>query len=318
MLVPLDGSPFAEQALPPAIAIARACRAKLRLVKVHEPPPPPLAADDAGLFIEADLAVRREERAYLRRQASRAREEAGLRVVIELLDDPIAGAIAEYVRSTDVGLVVMTTHGRGPLSRIWLGSVADGVIRRVTAPVLLIRPKEGARPPVPEPNQRILVPLDGSPLGETAVGPAAELAEPLDLGLTLVHVVQPPPVFGDSVAVFPPPDLDERLELRQREAVDYLEDVAEPLRARGLPVETVAVVHTSVTDALLALIGVADVALVAISTHGRGGLQRLLLGSIADKLVRSSERPVLVVRPTAPAKARRAPVATRARTKVKR
>lgn len=318
VLVPLDGSPFAEHALPTATVIAKACRAKLQLVKVHEPPPPPVAADEAGLFLEADLQVRRDERAYLRQQASRIRAQAGLRITTEVLDDPIAAAIVQYAQRTGTDLIVMTTHGRGPLSRLWLGSVADQVIRRATMPVLLIRPREGAPDPVPERGQQVLVPLDGSSIGEAAVEPAAELAERLELGLTLVQVVLPPPLIGDAIAVYPPPDADERIRLRMREAEDYLDDVAEPLRERGLVVVTVAVAHRSVVDALLDLLRVGDFAMVAISTQGEGGIQRFLLGGVADKLVRSAERPVLVVRPTGRAKPRRAPVAVRARSRITR
>jgi nucleotide-binding universal stress UspA family protein len=318
VLVPLDGSPFAEHALPTATAIAKASRAKLQLVKVHEPPPPPLAADDAGLFLEADLQVRRDERVYLRQQASRARAEAGLRVVTEVLDDPVGEAIVEYAQRSGTDLIVMTTHGRGPLSRLWLGSVADQVIRRATVPVLLIRPREGAPDPVPEPGQHVLVPLDGSSLGEAALEPAAELAERLELALTLVQVVLPPPLIGDAMQVYPPPDADERIRLRVREAEDYLEDLADQLRDRGLVVETVAVVHRSVVDALLDLTRVGDFALVAISTQGHGGIQRFLLGGVADKLVRSAELPVLVVRPTGRTKTRRAPAVAGARSRITR
>jgi nucleotide-binding universal stress UspA family protein len=285
---------------------------------VHEPPPPPLAADDAGLFLEADLQVRRDERAYLRQQASRVRVEAGLRVVTEVLDDPIGEAIVEYAQRSGTDLIVMTTHGRGPLSRLWLGSVADQVIRRAAVPVLLIRPHEGAPDPVPEPGQHVLVPLDGSAIGEAALEPAAELAERLDLALTLVQVVPPPPLIGDAMQVYPPPDADERIRLRLREAEDYLEDLADQFRDRGLVVEAVAVAHRSVVDALLDLTRVGDFALVAISTQGQGGIQRFLLGGVADKLVRSAELPVLVVRPTGRAKTRRAPAVAGARSRITR
>jgi nucleotide-binding universal stress UspA family protein len=317
IVVPLDGSPFAEHALPAAVAIARACRAKLRLVTVHEPPAPPLAADDAAIYVQVDVGLRRAERVYLKDQASKVRKAGVALVVTALLDPPVAEALAEHAAARGADLVVMTTHGRGPLTRLWLGSVADELIRRIAVPVLLIRPREGAPDPIPTPGRRILLPLDGSPIGEAAVSPAAELAERLDLGLRLVQVVVPPPLVGVAPAVFPA-DLDDEVELHRREAEDYLEDVAAGLRERGLSVETAAIVYGSVADALLELARGDDVALAALSTHGRGGLQRLLLGSVADKLVRSAERPVLVVRPVGSTKSGRAAKPTSARVRITR
>jgi nucleotide-binding universal stress UspA family protein len=295
VLVPLDGSPFAEHALPLAVAIARRARAKLRLLTVHRPPPAPLAADDARIYLEADLVSRRAERTYLRQQAARLRSE-GLRTVVgAVLDPPVADAIAEYVRANCVDLVVMTTHGRGPLSRLWLGSVADRLIRTLTVPVLLIRPREGEPVLAPSAGHRVLLPLDGSQVAETALEPAAELARHLDLSLTLAKVVEPPPVI-DGPVVYPAPWAAELLETRRKESEDYLEDVADRLRARGFRVEAVVTVGAAVADALLELARADEIAVVAMSTHGRGGIQRLLLGSVTDKVVRAAARPVLVVR----------------------
>src|SRR5712671_2387100 len=109
IVVPLDGSPFAEHALPTAVAIARACRAKLRLVTVHEPPPPPLAADDAAIWLQVDVGLRRAERAYLREQAAQARQAGVSPVVTAMLEVPVAEALAEYIADRGVDLVVMTT-----------------------------------------------------------------------------------------------------------------------------------------------------------------------------------------------------------------
>jgi nucleotide-binding universal stress UspA family protein len=297
VLVPLDGSQFAEHALPLAGAIARRTGARLHVVRVHRPPPPPLAADDATIYLEADLAMRDAEQAYLDDVAERLRAEGLPEVVTELLDSPVAPAIADYARRKNVDLVAMTTHGRGPLTRVWLGSVADQLIRTLTIPVLVIRPREGAPVPIPEPGHRILLPLDGSPVGEAAVKPASVLARSLDLALTLVQVVEPPRAAVDGPAVFPLPWADELLETRRRESKDYLEDVADRLRERGLRVDTVVTVRAAVAEAILELAQPEDVALVAMSTHGRGGIQRLLVGSVTDKVVRAAVKPVLVVRP---------------------
>jgi nucleotide-binding universal stress UspA family protein len=323
ILVPLDGSPFAEQALPLAAAIARACRAKLRLVLVHQPPLPPPNADLADLYLKADLEQRRAERAYLKQQATRLRAEASVPVVVATLDDPVAKAIADHVCATGVDLVTITTHGRGPLSRLWLGSVADALVRTLTVPLLLLRPREGQPVSVPAAGERILVPLDGSSEGETAIEPAAELAQRLELKLTLVHVVEIaslvarglPDVAAPNVVplgLVEPPFAGDLLETRVRKAEEYLAGVAKPLHARGLQVDATVVVHGAVADALLELSRDESVVLVALSTHGQSGLKGLLhgsLGSVADKLVRAAERPVLVRRPAGRTRAPRAPAA---------
>jgi nucleotide-binding universal stress UspA family protein len=298
ILVPLDGSPFSEQALPLAVTIARLYQAEFRLVLVHVPPPAPLAADDARLYVTVDLQRRDTERAYLEQLAGRIRTQEKLTVVAVMLDDPIADAIVEQARAAGAGLIVMTTHGRGSLSRLWLGSVADELIRTLTVPVLLFRPREGKPAPIPASGQRILLPLDGSPAGEAAIAPAADLGERLGLGLTLVQVVPPQAMVGEAPVFVPFAPADELVEILRRESEAYLARVAEPLCARGLRVNTTVVVFRPVAEALLELARAEEVAMVAVSTHGRRGLQRVLLGSVADKLIRAGERPVLVVRPT--------------------
>lgn len=298
VLVPLDGSRFAEQALPLAATIARAARAKLRLVLVHEPSLPPLGQPDERSYVAAELRQRRAEKAYLKGQVDRLRAETGVRATSVTLDGEVVPAIAEQAHLVDGGLVVMTTHGRGPVSRFWLGSVADELVRTLPVPILLVRPEEGEPAPRAA-TGRIVVPLDGSELGEAALVPAAELAERLDAALMLVHVLEPVPVVGDGAPVYPAAMAAEFIDARRARAEAYLDDTARPLRERGLRVEVAPVVVGSVAEVILDLAHGEDVAFVALSTHGRGGLQRLLLGSVADKVVRAAECPVLVVRPAA-------------------
>jgi nucleotide-binding universal stress UspA family protein len=312
ILVPLDGSPFAEQALPLATAFGVASGAALRLVTVHRPPPlPPAAPEVVELYAQADLAHRREEEKYLELVATRMRREGGLTVTTAILDGAIVQAVAEQARKIRVWLIAMTTHGRGRLARVFLGSVADGLIRRSTAPVLLVRPTDGAPPFAPEPGSWIVLPLDGSELSETVLAPASDLARDLRLGLRLVHVVEPPSTLLAAEPLYPtnPPLPGEELVLESllRQARDYLSHTADLLRSRGLTAEFRVVINLSATDALLDEAHAPDAAFVAMSTQGHGGIRRLLIGSVADKVVRAAERPVLVVRPpnrATPAKAR--------------
>jgi nucleotide-binding universal stress UspA family protein len=204
-----------------------------------------------------------------------------------------------------VDLVVLTTHGRGPLGRFWLGSVADALVRRLPVPALLVRPQEGA--PAAEAVRHILVPLDGSPLAEQILEPAAALAELTGAAVTLLRVVGPVPPPGAEV-----PDglieeavqqlLEKTAELQERVnagASQGLETAAARLRERGLVVQTRVAVADAPAPAILDAAREVGADLIALATHGRRGLKRLLLGSVADKVVRGGTLPVLLLRPRA-------------------
>ncbi len=298
ILVPLDGSTFAGHALPLAARIADRTGGKLRLVLVHELPSAPLDPIAAKMFTSMELATRRAERGYLRGVQARLRE-GGTRMssAVTMTGSP-GPALRQYVEELGVDLIVMATHGRGGVRRAWLGSVADYLIRNLNIPVLLVRPQEGVEEPerVPTPLQ-LLVPLDGSPLAEEALPLAVELARALDLEIALVQVVAP--VLPSSDAAFPVPsayDEDFTASVRDQ-AQDYLDDLAQGLRDRGLRATAAATIGWNAADALLGLARPEQVALMVTATHGRGGLRRLALGSVADKLVRGAEVPVLVYRP---------------------
>jgi nucleotide-binding universal stress UspA family protein len=298
ILVPLDGSALAEEALPLAARIARG-GGKLRLALVHQPPPPPLDPVAAKMFISIELASRKSERAYLRGRQAKLREE-GLRLSAAVtLTGRVGSALAQYVREMGVDLVVMATHGRGGVQRAWLGSVADYMMRHLEVPVALVRPAEkGTVHARPAEDGQILVPLDGSALAEEALEPAAALARAWSAELTLLQVVTP--AFTPPDPALPlPSSYDAEFTATCRDAAqDYLNDVVERLHGEGLRASGAAVVGWSTVDAILQVARPEQVALVAIATHGRGGLQRLALGSVADKLIRSADVPVLVQRPS--------------------
>src|SRR6516165_5033034 len=144
ILVPLDGSAFAEHALPLAVSIARRAGATLRLVRVHVPAATLYRNSDLDANLDLDALVRDEERPYLDHVSGRIAQVCGLRPDVALLDGRVADVLYEQGVSAGVDLVVMATHGRGPLSRLWLGSVADELVRRLPTPLLLVRPGETA------------------------------------------------------------------------------------------------------------------------------------------------------------------------------
>ena len=294
ILVPLDGSPLAEQAIPMAMAIAERARSKVKLVLVHQPL---LLMETGPAHTKIELAMQKADREYLRSVAARLRERLGRALSSAVLLGPVAQTLARYIRELGTDLVVMTTHGRGGIRRVWLGSVADQLIRTSEVPILVVRPSETNPAGFSAGPAEMLVPLDGSPLAEAILEPAAALARLWDAEISLVQVVRPVVLTSDPPLPFPTGYSDEFTALRREAARDYIRDVAERLRESGVKASGVAVVGGGVAETLLDLARPERVGLVAVATHGRGGLRRLVLGSVADKLVRAAEVPVLVVRP---------------------
>ena len=297
ILVPLDGSELAEQALPLALQIAQRSGGRLRLALVHKTPSAPLDVMTAKVFTSIELATRKSERSYLRGIQARLREGGARLSSAATLRGAVGPALATYVSELGIDLVVMATHGRGGIRRAWLGSVADHLIRHLEVPVVLVR--SGEAQPAAEPGRgaQILVPLDGSPLAEEALDAATRLAPVWDAELALLQVVVPV-VLASDLALPVPTAYDEELTaMSRKQAQDYLDSLADGLRERGLRATGAAIVGWNPADAILEAARPEGVAMVVLATHGRGGLRRLALGSVADKLVRGADVPVLVYRP---------------------
>jgi nucleotide-binding universal stress UspA family protein len=298
ILVPVDGSRLAEQAVPIALAIAELAGSKVRLVLVHQIHQPRVLMEPAHVYTRTEAGLQKTDRDYLRGLVGRVGERMGRAVSSVMLKGTVALTLAEYVREVGADLVVMTTHGRGGVRRAWLGSVTDQLIRTLEVPVLAVRAREGAAPTETVSVPEILVPLDGSPLAEAVLEPAAALARLWGAKVSLVQIVQPVLLATDPAPPFPS-GYDEQLTAVQRDAAqDYLRGVAERLREQGIEATGIAVLGGATADTILDLARSERVGLVALATHGRGGVRRLALGSVADKLVRAADVPVLVVRPT--------------------
>jgi nucleotide-binding universal stress UspA family protein len=297
ILVPLDGSQFAEQALPWAACLSRVAGAHLELVRVHDPVPPwTIATEGAVAATAVDPGIRDAEEQYLANCAARLVEGGFGGVTQQLLDGEVVEQIARHAEDNAFGLVVLATHGRGAISRLWLGSVSDALVRRLTLPVLLIRPTEGTAIPRAEQFRKVFVALDGSAESESAIAPALALADPKGCELVLLRVVPPVPIAGDAgmTAVLPMDDTLTRALTEQAEA--YLEGVAARLRSPKVKVSTRVVVEPGVAQAVLHEASLAGADLLALATHGARGLRRMVLGSVADKVLRGADRPVLLTR----------------------
>jgi nucleotide-binding universal stress UspA family protein len=295
IVVPLDGSEFGNRALPIAVALAHRSDAALHLVHVREP----VGLPEGGA---ADIARYDEQQDQLQRGlmvvAERLARDSSLRVDTALLEGPVVPSLQEYLAGGQHDLVVMMTHGHGGVSRMWLGNVADGLIRHVSTPLLLLRRNQNWLSDAEEPLfRRILIPLDGSPLAEAVLDRVLSLATPdVTVHVLLTVIVPPFPVAQ------PPGEIvtftgrgDEALQ--RTAALRYLLAIAEELRATGALVEVHVEEHPGDAQGILDTATEQHADLIALSTHGRGSVSRLVYGSVADKVMRGATIPVLVYRP---------------------
>jgi nucleotide-binding universal stress UspA family protein len=254
----------------------------------------------ARLYTSIDQAARRDARDYLEGITSRLKAEGFREVTRALVFGDPGPAITTHCKEWGADLVVMSTHGHGAMARAWLGSVADHVVRSVDVPVLLLRPGKKVPPGAIPQGGEILVPLDGTALGEAALGPAAEFAKLLSAKLSLVQVVTPATLGVGAPIPLTGGHVERLMVAWTEQARVYLERTAARLEASGLRVPTEVVVGPSLAGTVLDLAARKGVRMVALATHGRGGVRRLLLGSVADKVARGADCPVLVCRPKQP------------------
>jgi len=309
ILVPLDGSSFAEHALPPALALARRCAASIHLVSISTPL---TAAYLEGVFVgSADLEAEAvaQRHGYLEATTAKLRERIDVPITCEAICGDVSATLCDLGATGEYDLVVMATHGRGPLGRFCLGSVSDEMIRHATLPLLLVRASDGPVNLQEEPNLgRVVVPLDGTELAEQIVEPAVALAAlmpnaEIDL-VRSIRPVLPVDVASEGVEIGTEAehllrDIGTMQDELESEAKAYLRGVARKLEARGLRVHTHVLVEERPEDAILSEAKEEHAGVIALETHGRGGISRMLHGSVTDKVIRGASVPILVHRPVA-------------------
>jgi nucleotide-binding universal stress UspA family protein len=307
VLIPLDGSSLAEQALGVGAAIAHASGATVDVVSVHEP-----IVFDAAQQEPLDRSVWDETRRYVEGIAAELSSGAGVSATHATFKGDAIECISGRVREIDADLIVMTSHGRTGLSRMWLGSVADGLIRNSRVPVLLLRPTDSApqRPFAHPLYKHILVPLDGSAASEEVLPAALALAKCGSARISLLRVVELIPlVSAHSVASFgytSPAFNDQAIAEMKTAAKQRLVGVAARLRDEGMDVDVEVVVEISVARTILDFARTHGVDVIAMSTRGRG-VSRLLVGSVADKVLRGGDLPLLAYRPASEAESTMVP-----------
>ena len=300
LLVTLDGSDFGEHALPFARAIAEKTGASVNISHVHCcEPPTDLLQNTPFQYEGVSMAAYQEkdaeeQRAYLRVQEEALKAELPQnRICSALLEGYVTEALERHAREIDAKLIVMTTHGRTGVSRAWLGSVADSLVRNSSFPLLVIRPLEDGKSFPKVCFDHFLVPLDGSEAGEKILEPTVALGQATGARFTLLHVVSPHVTMGARVSPLPAGHLKEKL----AKADQYLSGVAERLKAEGIEATPKIESHFAPARAILKTADDDDVDLIALATHGYTGMKRALLGSVTDKVLRAAKWPLLLERP---------------------
>jgi nucleotide-binding universal stress UspA family protein len=249
--------------------------------------------------VEARLVEERDQEvSYLEELAERL-APSGVTIHRAFLHGNVAEALAQFVDEQRIDLVAMTTHGRGGIQRAWLGSTTDAMVRQCRAPLLLMRPSDETREIRPTSDReirRMLVALDGSQAAERALDAALELGIAASAAVILSHVLQPPvasasPYLPDTIHL-----THEEIAAREAHVQEYLDGVAGGSGLAGRDVTTRIIVDYEPALGILDLADEAGADLVVMGTHGRGGVRRIILGSVADKVIRGTHRPVLVYR----------------------
>ncbi len=317
ILVPLDGSARAERSIPVAAHIARATDGTVVLVQIATLPftysPYLGSATYADEAIETDLS---EVKKYLNSLAN-SEPLAGIKTTTKAMFGSAAPEILSTANSYNIDLIVMTSHGRTGMKRWMLGSVAQKIARYSAMPVLVLHEK-GPLPVGPHLDTRplrALVPLDGSALAKAAIEPAAQfvaaIAAPEQGSIHLLRVVNPS-TTAELRAASDKGSIERLEENKLHRAKTYLSSITDQLRDGPL-----ANLHLSITwsvavaqDVAHAIIQMAENGedaegagafgrcdLIAIATHGRGGLQHWVLGSITERVLGATKLPILIVRP---------------------
>lgn len=293
VLVPIDGSLFSREAILQGVRIAERCGAKLRLVRVRTSPalPPSPERLSSGVSVSRSRAT---ELADLYQIANECRGSSTVSVTVSLLDGPVSDALEGYIARHKVDLVVMRSHARQGLARVWFGSIADKLIRRTGVPVLTVKPpslstglESGLQ------FRRILVPLDGSPLAETSLAAALTFAQLDGATITLLRVV---PFDRSSEWQLQSP-LGPASHAAVIDAQNYLNSIASAAGESRLAIVPQVVVADDVAGAILQTAQSGEIDVIAIATHGRGAIARAAAGSVADRLMRESPISTMVVHP---------------------
>jgi len=294
ILVTLDGSPAAEAVLPYVLLLAARLRIPIELISVIDLTElARSAAAYESLFLDqlAEDETRRR-REYLEKIAP---SFANGQIDCRILKGNPESSIVEYAAQNPAAIIAMATHGRSGLNRWLLGSVAEKVLRSTSNPLLLIRSMPTAVTEQQVSIQSIMVPLDGSALAESVLPPVSKLAKKLYAEMVLFRAYNIPPGFYDAGGGFAI-DLDRLLAQTEADVLTYLEEKKAALKKAGVGSVTIASRQGYDADEIINYAGNRPDRLIAMCSHGRSGVRRWAVGSVAETVVRHCSSPVLVFR----------------------
>jgi nucleotide-binding universal stress UspA family protein len=299
IMAPTEGSDTERTALSVAVKLAQRFDAELRLVRVESAPlvietvvrPPVLQITEQTLRDERLARLRK-----LEALGTECRVLGEIRVITALEDGPIAPSLRDYAKKFNVDLIVMSSHSRGGVRRITLGSVTDYLIRNTNIPVLVVKQSAsfmGAT--LEETVPRIVVPLDGSDLAEKILPEVAALALRLNATVSLLHVLTPVTYSQKEIMQPGLPWWDTDIAI----ADSYLARAASYLTEEGLTVGKDVVLSDDVATAILDYSIRTRADIIAIATSGSGGMSRFVFGTVADEVTRKAPASLFVFHPKA-------------------
>jgi nucleotide-binding universal stress UspA family protein len=284
IVVPLDGFEPAERAIAPAVTLANAMAAEVILLSVVTPLP--LKVDPFGQVLGREIEAANQ---YLETVWSQFLPASVVGKVAAIVSTEIAQSIINYCDQNKVDLIVMSSQGRSGLGRRVYGSVAEEVLNKASIDIVIVRAQIDIEPPA---FNRILVPLDGSPLAEHALGPAIEIARSFSAELILLRAVML--TFERGETVYSPNIYELTAAATENEAKSYLQQVRERVSNERLQIETI-VAFGRATDAITGHAKRLNVDLIVMSSHGRSGKRRRLSGSVAGKVLCGAPCATLVI-----------------------
>jgi nucleotide-binding universal stress UspA family protein len=285
ILVPLDGSGLAEGALPYAEGVAIRLHSEVILLSICPP---------GGWF-------ERPMKAYLEKRAGEL-SSLGIKASPLVAQGNAADGILDFAEKNDIDLIIISTHGHtGP--SIWpLGSITSKILQKSRTPILLIRSRELEAALREKELRKILVPLDGSQFAEGIIPYVEDLTEGMDNEVILIRIIeqaQIPDVVRYTAGFDGKKYEDELIARAEKEAKRYLSKKESALRNKGVEVSSTSLLGMP-AQTILQYAEDNSVSLIALSTHGFSGITKWAYGSVASKIIESSSKPVLLVRPPLP------------------
>lgn len=287
ILVPLDGSNAAEIVIPYVEELAAKLGAEIFAVSVFESP------DDMSHLHRYYLERMVDQ---MQRQINELRPINPVKINSEVLQGKPAQQLLRFADEINVNLIVMASYGSSGRESKLLGNIATKVLWSTAKPVLLIRtPASEALIKRKRLIDKILVPLDGSKTGETIVECAEVLAEAVGAELVLLQVLEPLRIVAgfETVALSSIPQGEESI---KASAGAYLNKVEKPLKEKGIKTST-EILWGSAAERIIEYADGKSIDLITISSHGRSGVGRWVLGSVTEKVLQVGDKPVLVARP---------------------